>query len=59
MLNGGRVTSAFRASLFDAAAREGMSVNEFVLRATAQRLRARGASFGGVFRAGDISDQAA
>lgn len=54
MLNGGRVTSSFRASLFAAAAREGMSVNEFVLTAAAEKLRSAGAPFDGVFAAGDL-----
>ena len=34
-LNGGRVTSGFRSSLFDAANRAGVSVNEFVITAAA------------------------
>ena len=56
-LNGGRVTSGFRSSLFDAANRAGMSVNEFVITAAAEKLVQRGASFPGVFRRGDL-DQA-
>jgi hypothetical protein len=36
-LNGGRVTQAFRAALFEAAAREGHTVNEYVLRAAGAR----------------------
>lgn len=58
-LNGGRVTSEFRTALFDAANRAGMSVNEFVLTTTAKNLKADGAQFRGVFRRGDITDQAA
>ncbi|MAY30408.1 MAG: hypothetical protein CL627_14555 [Aurantimonas sp.] len=54
-LNGGRVTSGFRSSLFDEANRAGMSVNEFVLTAAAEKLVQRGASFPGVFRKGDLS----
>lgn len=53
-LNGGRVTSGFRSSLFDAANRAGMSVNEFVITAAAEKLMERGASFPGVFRKGDF-----
>lgn len=53
-LNGGRVTSGFRSSLFDAANRAGMSVNEFVITAAAEKLMQRGASFPGVFRKGDF-----
>lgn len=57
MLNGGRVTSSFRASLFAAAAREGMSVNQFVLTAAAEKLKAAGAPFDGVFAAGDLTSK--
>ena len=53
-LNGGRVTSGFRSSLFDAANRAGISVNEFVITAAAEKLVQRGASFPGVFRKGDF-----
>ena len=38
-LNGGRVTRSFRQAVFDAAAREGVTVNELVLRRVAERLR--------------------
>lgn len=54
-LNGGRVTSGFRAALFDAAARRGISVNELVLRATAEKLRDAGGHFSGVFHPGDMA----
>ena len=53
-LNGARVTSDFRSALFDAANRAGMSVNEFVITAAAEKLMQRGMSFPGVFRKGDI-----
>jgi hypothetical protein len=56
MLNGGRVTSGFRAALFAAASRAGVSVNEFVLTAAAEKLRASGSQFSGVFEAGDLLD---
>jgi hypothetical protein len=35
--------------------RVGLSVNEFVLLATAERLRAEGEAFPGVFREGDFA----
>lgn len=54
MLNGGRVTSGFRAALFAAASRAGVSVNEFVLTAAAEKLKASGGQFSGVFEPGDI-----
>lgn len=54
MLNGGRVTATFREALFDATAREGLSVNEFCLKATAEKLRASGHQFSGIFTPGDI-----
>ncbi|APO67250.1 hypothetical protein IE4872_CH01608 [Rhizobium gallicum] len=54
LLNGGRVTSGFRAALFAAASRAGISVNEFVLQAAAEKLRASGSQFSGVFEPGDL-----
>ena len=54
MLNGGRVTSGFREALFDAAARQGISVNEFVLVAAAEKLAAAGHGFPGLFHSGDL-----
>lgn len=54
MLNGGRVTSGFRAALFAAASRAGVSVNEYVLTAAAEKLRASGSQFSGVFEPGDL-----
>ncbi|TBY52967.1 hypothetical protein E0H46_38605 [Rhizobium leguminosarum bv. viciae] len=54
MLNGGRVISGFRAVLFAAASRRGVSVNEFVLTAAAEKLHATGSEFSGVFEPGDI-----
>lgn len=53
-LNGGRVTSGFRAALFAAAARAGTSVNEFVLQAAAEKLRQMGEAIDGVFEPGDL-----
>jgi len=55
MLNGGRVTATFREALFDATAREGLSVNEFCLRAAAEKLRASGREFSGLFNPGDLN----
>lgn len=52
-LKGARVGADFRDALFDAANRAGMSPNEFVIMAAAEKLAARGISFPGVFRAGD------
>lgn len=56
MLNGGRVTSGFRTALFAAASRAGVSVNEFVLTAAAEKLCASGSRFSGVFEPGDLPD---
>jgi len=56
MLTGGRVTAGFRAALFSAASRAGISVNEFVLTAAAEKLRASGQHFSGLFEAGDLPD---
>lgn len=54
MLNGGRITATFREALFDATAREGVSVNEFCLRAAAEKLKAAGRDISGAFRPGDL-----
>lgn len=56
MLNGGRVTAGFRSALFDAAGRAGVSVNEFVLTAAAEKLQASGLAFSGVFWPGDLKE---
>ncbi|MEY9531169.1 hypothetical protein [Sinorhizobium fredii] len=55
MLNGGRVTSGFRAALFASAGRAGLSVNEFVLTAAAEKLLALGSEFSGLFEPGDLN----
>jgi len=57
-LNGGMVTSGFRTALFEAAARRGTSVNEFVLRAAAEKLHDGGERFSGVFHPGDMTGSA-
>ncbi len=56
VLNGGRVTSGFRATLFAAASRVGVSVNEFVLTAAAEKLRTSRSQFSDVFEPGDLRD---
>ena len=56
MLTGGRVTAGFRAALFAASSRAGVSVNEFVLTAAAKQLRATGVHFSGLFEPGDLPD---
>lgn len=48
-LNGGKVCEGFRSALFDAAGREGKSVNEIVLEAAGRGLRAAGYDFPAVF----------
>lgn len=55
-LVGARVVKQFRDELFDAADREGVSVNEFVLQAAAEKLIRKGATIPGVFRSGDIME---
>jgi hypothetical protein len=54
MLNGAKVMESFRDRLFDAANRAGMTPNEFVLQATAEKLKASGQEFSGLFSPGDI-----
>ena len=53
-LKGARVTSDFRNELFDAANRAGISPNEYVITAAAEKLAACGRRFPGVFRRGDL-----
>lgn len=53
-LRGATVMEGFRESLFDAANRSGMSPNEFVLQAAAEKLRATGRDFSGLFTPGDV-----
>lgn len=53
MLRGAMVMTSFRESLFDAANRAGMTPNEFCLQAAAEKLRASGRQFAGVFAPGD------
>jgi hypothetical protein len=53
MLRGAMVMADFRESLFDAANRAGMTPNEFCLQAAAEKLRASGRRFAGVFAPGD------
>ncbi|WP_117195121.1 hypothetical protein [Rhizobium terrae] len=55
MLTGGKITAGFRSTLFSAANRSGMSVNEFVITAAAEKLKASGEQFPGVFRPGDLT----
>ncbi len=55
MLTGGVVTNDFRTALFAAANRAGMTVNEYVLHAAADRLKAGGAAISGLFRPGDLA----
>ncbi len=55
-LNGARVTREFRDALFDQANRAGITPNEFVITAAAEKLKRSGASFPGVFRAGDLPE---
>lgn len=58
MLRGAKVMSGFRDNLFDAANRAGMSVNEFVLQATADKLKSSGREFSGLFHPGDLNEGA-
>ncbi|MGV8830433.1 MAG: hypothetical protein ACOH2N_00535 [Devosia sp.] len=54
MLRGARISADLREVIFDQANRAGMSVNEFVLTAAAERLAQRGLRFAGVFEPGDL-----
>lgn len=57
MLRGATVLEGFRENLFDAANRAGMTPNEFVLQAAAEKLSKAGRKFSGVFSRGDVFDQ--
>lgn len=54
MLRGANVMTSYRDALFDAANRAGMTPNEFVLQAAAEKLKATGRTFSGVFSPGDL-----
>lgn len=56
-LNGARVTADFREALFDASNRAGVTVNEFVLTAAAEKLQRSGARIPGLFRKGDLAER--
>jgi hypothetical protein len=56
LLRGANVMESFRENLFDAANRAGMSPNEFVIEAAAEKLMRAGRQFSGVFRKGDLHD---
>jgi hypothetical protein len=58
MLRGASVMNSFRDNLFDACNRAGVTPNEFVLQAAAEKLKASGREFSGLFAPGDISDVA-
>lgn len=56
MLRGATVMESFRENLFDAANRAGVTPNEFVLQATAEKLKRSGRDFSGVFHRGDLTE---
>lgn len=53
-LRGATVMEGFRENLFDAANRSGMTPNEFVLQAAAEKLKASGRGISGLFCPGDL-----
>lgn len=59
MLRGATVMESFRDHLFDASNRAGMTANEFVLQAAAEKLKRNGRQFSGVFHPGDVDLQGA
>lgn len=56
LLSGAKVTASFRDSLFDACNRAGITPNEFAFLAVAEKLKAQGKPFTGLFRKGDLND---
>lgn len=59
LLRGAKVLPEFRDAVFDQANRRGVSVNELILTAAAERLAERGAKFAGLFEPGDVDQVAA
>lgn len=57
MLRGATVMTSYRDALFDASNRAGMTPNEFVLQAAAEKLAATGRKFSGIFHPGDLNDR--
>ncbi|RFB87207.1 hypothetical protein B5K08_22430 [Rhizobium leguminosarum bv. trifolii] len=55
MLRGAMVMISFRESLFDASNRAGVTPNEFCLQAAAEKLKASGHHFSGLFTPGDTN----
>lgn len=53
-LSGAKVDPDFRAELFDAANRAGVTPNEFAIQAAAEKLARAGRTIPGVFRRGDF-----
>lgn len=56
LLRGAEVMASFRENLFDACNRAGVTPNEFALQAAAEKLKAQGRQFSGIFRKGDLGD---
>ena len=56
MLRGASVMTSYRDALFDASNRAGMTPNEFVLQAAAEKLKAAGRDISGVFYPGDLNE---
>lgn len=54
-LNGARVTRGFRTELFTHAGRLGLTVNEYLVIAAAEKLQRAGHAFPGVFSPGDFA----
>lgn len=54
----GRVTMTYRAALFAAASRAGLTVSEFCLKAAGEHLASQGYGFAGVFEDGDMAAKA-
>lgn len=56
-LRGGGVLDSFRSALFLAARKEGVPVNEFVLKSAGERLQRAGYRFNGVFEMDDLTGE--
>lgn len=55
-LRGANVLESFRDHLFDASNRAGITPNEFVLQAAAEKLKRAGREFSGIFHKGDLAE---
>lgn len=52
-----KVTAGFRAALFEASEKAGLTPSEFALRAAGEKLASKGACLTGIFQNGDLNGE--